>query len=187
MRNAIFAACGALTLASAMTLSAQTPARPQTPNPAPSTPSRTDDKTITVTGCLKAWDQATGTASATAPSTSAPAPAAKFVLTNIEADSGTRADGAKPSTGTAGKQYIVTAADSTINLSTHLNHKVRLTGKVASTMEHATPSTTTRPSDPAKPDQPARTDMDRTMDKSWSTLAVSSLTMVSANCPSATN
>ena len=102
MKHAIVATCGALVVAGGLTISAQTPtpARPQTSTPSPSTPSRTadNDKTITVAGCLKAWDATTGGAAAAAPAATATSPVAKFVLTNVE-EEGARPE-AKPSTGT---------------------------------------------------------------------------------------
>jgi hypothetical protein len=64
MNGAISLACGAIAVAGTLTLSAQTPpTRPQTPTTTPSTPQRSDDKrddnkTVTVTGCLKTWDAA---------------------------------------------------------------------------------------------------------------------------------
>jgi hypothetical protein len=188
MKHAIFATCGALVVAGGLTMSAQTP-RPPTPTPSQSTPARTDDnkdKTVTVAGCLKAWDATTGGAAAAPPAATATSPVAKFVLTNVEEDSASARSEAKPSTGTMNKQYVL-VADSAVNLSAHLNHKVRVTGKVTSTTEHSAAPTTTRPSDPAKPTETPGTGTDRTgMDKSWSTLTVSSLSMVSATCPGAT-
>ena len=60
MTHTFYAALGALAIAGSSTLSAQTAVpsavRPQTAKPSASTPSRTVDKTMTVTGCLKAQD-----------------------------------------------------------------------------------------------------------------------------------
>ena len=187
MTHAIFATCGALVVAGGLALSAQTPTqpRPQTPAGSPSTPSPTDDRTVTAAGCLKAWEATTGGAAAAPPAASATSPVAKYVLTNVEEEATSTRGETKPSTSTMTKQYIL-VPESGVNLAAHLNHKVRVTGKVSPTMEHSA-APITRPSDPAKPDQTPRTGMDRTgMDKGWSTLTVSSLTMVSATCPSAT-
>jgi hypothetical protein len=207
MKHAIIAACGAFTVAGTLTLAAQTP--PQAPRPAPSTPStptRSDDKTLTVVGCLKAWDATTGapaTGTATTPGTTAGAPASRFVLTNVEPDS-KDATATTPSTsGTTGKtsmgtkQYVLTA-DTGVNLAAHLNHKVRITGKESTMAEHSAAgaaTTTPRPSEPARPGEmpaPAPADPGRTapghdMAKAFTTVAVSSVTMISTTCTGATN
>jgi hypothetical protein len=201
MKHAIIAACGAFTVAGTLTLAAQTP--PQAPRPAPSTPStptRSDDKTLTVVGCLKAWDATTG---APATGTTAGAPASRFVLTNVEPDS-KDATATTPSTsGTTGKtsmgtkQYVLTA-DTGVNLAAHLNHKVRITGKESTMAEHSAAgaaTTTPRPSEPARPGEmpaPAPADPGRTapghdMAKAFTTVAVSSVTMISITCTGATN
>jgi hypothetical protein len=194
-KHAIIAACGAIAVAGTMTLSAQTQPRP-TPRPAPSTPSRTDEKTTTVTGCLKAWDAAAG-----APATDATAPAApaqRFVLTNIEPNPmSAPSEGAPARAGGAGtmgtKQYVLTA-DTGVNLAAHLNHKVRVTGKAITHTEHSA-AETTRPPETTRPGEvpvPRPADPGRTIDRTdmataWTTLAVSSVTMVSATCAGATN
>jgi hypothetical protein len=200
MKHAIIAACGALAVTGTMTLSAQTPPRPTTPRPSDSTPTRTDDKTLTVTGCIKAWDAAAGapaTGTPTPSATTAGAPPNRFVLTNIEPNpmnapsegAPARAGGA----GTMGKQYVLTA-DTGVNLAAHLNHKVRITGKAITTTEHSAADATrapgtTRPGEvPApRPTDPPRTAENTDMTKAWTTLAVSSVTMVSATCAGATN
>ncbi len=143
---------------------------------------------------MKAWEATTGGAAAAPPAASATSPVAKYVLTNVEEDAtSARSEAnpstgamAKPSTGAMTKQYIL-VPESTVNLAAHLNHKVRVTGKVSPPIEHSA-APATRPSDPAKPDQTPRTGMDRIgLDHGWSTLTVSSLTMVSATCPGATD
>lgn len=217
MKHAIIAACGAVTVAGTIALSAQTPptpARPQTPQPSQSTPSRTDDRTTTLTGCLKAWDATMSgpsagavTPGATAGSTPA-APGGKFVLTNVRPDSGgtaasgsatTSAPTTMPSAGNGDtKQYVLTA-DSGVNLAAHNNHQVRVTGKVEamadhSAMDNAKPGATARPGEMtpgssagATTDQ-TRTSTDRNnMGKAWPTMTVSSVTMISATCTNPTN
>lgn len=159
MRHAIFAACGAFTLAGTMTLVAQTPPqapRPSSPTPTP-TRTDTDDRTITVTGCLKAWDStmtgpATGAATPGAANGSGSAAmAGKFVLTNVQGNAA-RMPGdtaAKPDSTTATgaahtgdaksddtKQYVLTA-DSGVNLKAHVNHQVRVTGKTTAMADHS--------------------------------------------------
>jgi len=208
MNHSLFAAFGALAVAGSLTLSAQTPTtpapRPQTPTtPSPSTPARTDDKTMTVTGCLKAGDAATADG-ATSRGT---ASGATFRLTNVvdDATSTNRPSAATPgaatpgamSTSPAGKQYVLTA-DSGVNLSAHVNHQVRVTGKMSETADRSRETTSTpaapgaRPTDPAEPGstvRPGETPTARdhmTMDKASSTIAVSSVTMISSSCPGAT-
>jgi hypothetical protein len=201
MKHAIIAACGAVAVAGTMTLSAQTQPRPTTPRPSESTPTRTDEKTMTVTGCIKAWDAAAGAPATATPAPSAPtagAPASRFVLTNIEPNpTDAPSQGAPARAGGAGtmggKQYVLTA-DSGVNLAAHLNHKVRVTGKAITTTEHSAADAsrspeTTRPGEvPApRPTDPPRTADHNDMAKAWTTLAVSSVTMVSATCAGATN
>jgi hypothetical protein len=208
MNHSLFAAFGALVVAGSLTLSAQTPTtpapRPQTPTtPSPSTPARTDDKTMTVTGCLKAGDAAT----ADGPTSRGTASGATFKLTNVveDATSTNRPSASTPgaatpgamSTSSAGKQYMLTA-DSGVNLSAHVNHQVRVTGKMSETADHSRETTSTpaapgaRPTDPAEPGstvRPGETPTTRdhmTMDKASSTIAVSSVTMISSSCPGAT-
>lgn len=204
MQHSIFAAFGAVAVAGTLTLSAQTPTpsapRPQTPSP--STATRTDDKTMSLTGCLKAQD-ASMDAGRPAGATSGTAAGGKFVLTNIQGDS---KDATKPSspapgatspgaTSNAGKQYLLTA-DAGVNLAAHLNHQVRVTGKLSAMDDHSrgtmSPADPAKPSDPMKPGSTARpgetphTGDRMGADKSWSTLAVSSVTMISNSCTGAT-
>ena len=94
------------------------------------------------------------------------------------------------------KQYVLTA-DAGVNLAAHLNHQVRITGKSSTMAEHsaAGATTTPRPSDPSRPGEmptPAPADPGRTapahgMAKAFTTVAVSSVTMISASCTGATN
>ena len=207
MNHSLFAAFGALAVAGSLTLSAQTPTtpapRPQTPTPSPTTPARTDDKTTTVTGCLKAGDVST----ADGRTSRGTASGATFKLTNVveDATSTNRPSASTPGTATpgamstspAGKQYVLTA-DSGVNLSAHVNHQVRVTGKLSEMADHSRETMTTpaepaaRPTDPAEPGstvRPGETPMARdhmTMDKASSTIAVSSVTMISSSCPGST-
>ncbi len=190
MNHPLFAALGAIAGSGTMTLTAQTPApsppRPQTPSPS-STPSRTDDKTITVTGCLKAGDGSMDS-SRTTPNPSASA-TSTFVLTDIDdsssntAGSGTTAERTPGRSGTsmAGKQYAL-KADTAVNLSAHVGHKVRVTGKLDDMgdrmRETATADPAARPADPARPGSTgARDAMGPTQ-----TLTVSTVTMISPAC-----
>ena len=201
MKHSLFAAFGAVAVAGTLTLSAQTPTpaapRPQTPTPSPSTSARADDKTITLTGCLKAQDASMDAARPAGTPSSAPATSAKFVLTNVE---GTSMGTTKPDATTPGstmpsatssasaKQYALTA-DAGVNLAAHVNHQVRVTGKISGmddhSMAHADPAA--KPGDPAKPSRPAEPSPsgDRMgMDKPSATLAVSAVTMISNSCTS---
>ena len=189
MKHSLFAAFGAVAVAGSLTLSAQTP------TPSPSTPSRADDKTTTLTGCLKARDASMDAGSPTT-TASGTAAAGKFVLTNIEGDSmgTTKPDATTPGTTTpsatsnASKQYALTA-DAGVNLAAHVNHKVRVTGKLSEMDDHSrgamTPGDPAKPSDPTKPSSTARpgeaSHAGMGMDKA-STLAVASVTMISSTC-----
>jgi hypothetical protein len=203
MKHPIILACGAFAVASTLTLAAQTPPTPQTPKPSPTAPAaaRTDEKTITVSGCLKAWDAAANapaTGTPTTPGTTAGAPASRFVLTNVQPDTmaprteTATTPGASSTTAMGPKQYVLTA-DAGVNLAAHLNHQVRVTGKATSMADHSAAGST-RPGDPArpgtvpapKPTDPAPTTAVNDMAKAWSTLAVTSVTMVSATCTGAT-
>ena len=129
---------------------------------------------MTVAGCLKAWDATT--------------PVAKYVLTNVEEDRPLfpRRPSPRPVRSSAMSKQYVLVADSSVNLSPHVNHKVRVTGKITRRWSIPPRRRPVRRSRHA--DQTPRTSTDRTgMDKMWSTLTVSSLTMVSATCPSATD
>ena len=188
MTHSMIAACGVL-VAGTLTLSAQAPTpAPQTPRPSQTTPARTDDKTMTVTGCLKPAD-ASQTAPAPSASPSTTAPASRFMLTNVEPDGGTpgsssSASAAKPAkpapedspaAGTmsgAGKQYVL-VPDAGVNLAAHLNHKIRITGKLSDKAD----TKTTAPAE-------TRTGATATTP---ATIAVSAVTMVSASCTPATN
>ena len=70
MKPPFLAACGALTIAGTMSLAAQTPTQPPATRPqppAPTQPARTDSSTVTVTGCLKPWDNTMGAMPTDAP------------------------------------------------------------------------------------------------------------------------
>jgi hypothetical protein len=189
MTHSLSGALGALAVAGTLTLSAQTPTpsapRPQTPSPSPSTSSRSHDKTLTLTGCLKAQDADPGRPNSTASGT---ATASKFVLTNVQGDSMAMVKPGATTPGTKTRTAIALTADAGVDLAAHVNHQVRVTGKHTE-MTPADPAAT--PGDPLKPDSTAspgetpptgnRTGPDRT-----STLAVSSVTMISSSCTAAT-
>jgi hypothetical protein len=100
----------------------------QTPPPSsqsPTTPRSSDDKKITVTGCIQ---KAEPSATATGTSGAASASEAKFVLNNVSSGAGASATaGTAGSTRTA-PSYRLDAADS--KLSPHVGHKVEISGTV---------------------------------------------------------
>ena len=179
MKNAIVAACGALALASTMTLSAQTP--PPTPAPpgwpkatAPAEPGQKPAMgAMTLTGCLKAADATTGAAQGAAtakPGATTPGsviPAARFLLTDVSMDGqmrggpmGTPTTGAPAPGAAAGApahamatQYTVVGA-SGVDLSAHVGHKVSLTGTMAGA-HSGMPGMMPGDKPMAKPDMPA--------------------------------
>jgi hypothetical protein len=178
MTRTIFATGGAVALAATITLGAQTPP-PPTQRPAPPSPGTTvqaDPDRVTVTGCLKVWDPAT--------TGLPPGPAnGRFLLTNVEttaSDSTTAGSAAAPTPPSA--QYIVTAS-SGVNLMAHVNHKVRIAGTAMPTFApepvpaDATPAP--RPGAAGTPSPGAAS--------TWKALNATSVSMVSATCPTATN
>lgn len=212
MKYTFLAACGAVTLASAMTLSAQTPAqppatRPQTPAPTqPAT--RTDQSPVTVTGCLKPWDNAMGAGGADPMAKpgdhmakpgdpmakpGAPMASTRWVLTNVQGDKAMgQSPSQSPSAGAASpahpqaSQYVVMAGTG-VNLSAHVNHQVRITGTVAAGMDHGNMAHADKPGDKpmARPGdaKPAPGMADRMGDdKKPATLTATSVTMISATC-----
>jgi hypothetical protein len=204
MKNALLAACGAVALASTMTL-------PQPPSPTqPIT--RTDHNPITVTGCLKAWDNTMGAwpadpvAKPGAPMArpgepmvrpgQTPMASTRYVLTNVTTDKpaaqsstpAPSADAAPPGHPQA-SQFIVMAG-SGVNLAPHLNHQVRLTGTVDVGVGHGATARADRPADTptARPgDPPTVPGMaadHKAGDHTWATLTATSVTMISATCTS---
>jgi hypothetical protein len=197
MRRTILAACTAITIAG-LTLAAQTPPtpRPTQPQPPAAGASSSDTTTLTLTGCLKAWNTSTmgRTGSApTDPQSGAPSLASgnpEYVLTDIE-DS-TRKSGATGGAATATPpmvrpgishdMYLLKAKDSTVNLAQHLNHKIQVTGNVSADSTLKSPATATPP--PSTPEAGAPTPRDTSSAAGRpATLTVSSLTMISATCP----
>lgn len=160
----------AVVCVSATTAAAQvTPSLPRpTPPASPGTTRQSDPPTVTVTGCLKAWD-----ASLTPPAgTPAGAAAGRFLLTNLEptppaptAPGKVIDDPPPPNT-----QYVVTA-EPDVNLAAHVNHKVRIEGRVA--MQDAA-AATAQPS-AGRAATPSRADR-------WTALTATSITMVASTC-----
>jgi hypothetical protein len=184
LATATFAMLGSLTVA------AQTPTPSSRPQP-PSTPmtgqsdQKADQKSITLTGCLKAWDASMDTSrGAGAPGTrDNAATSPKFVLSNAKHDQMTGGSAAvMPGDHTASAanstQYGL-AAGSGVDLSTHVNHQVRVTG-----MRQDMASPTSAPSAGVMPvsditrDQQTRTGTDMAMPM----FMVSSVTLVSTTC-----
>jgi hypothetical protein len=126
-------------------MAAQTPARPAPPEVVP-------PQTLTLTGCVKAWD----------PSTMGPPPAGTpaaqvLVLTEAENSAGATpgrpapaAEPASPSSGgTPGSgghsTYLLKPGSAAVNLASHLDHRVELTGTLAADPAAATPAAPTTP------------------------------------------
>lgn len=209
MKYSFFAACGAVTLASTMTLTAQTPAQPPAPRPqAPAMQPTTtpDPNSVTVTGCLKPWDHTMGTAQGSSGTPSdpmakpgdpmnkpgaTPMAGTRYVLANVQADK-------SASTATAGAQSpahpqaseFVVVAGAGVNLAAHVNHQVRVMGTVEGGNTHGSTGQANRPADkpaarpgesaPATPTAGANVGMSG--DKKWATLTATSVTMISATC-----
>ena len=149
MKRVFAATC--LAAAFAVGLAAQQPQQ---------TPSQTSDKdkTVTLTGCVRAGDQP-----------------GSFELANIKAD-----DKAPSATGTSGTTpnpdakdlenatVRLTNAPASVNLSEHVGHQVQVTGTVAPAPSSATGTSGAEPGKSSKPDK---------------SLNVRTVTMVSSSCP----
>ncbi len=175
MNYGFFGLCGALAIASTMTLAAQAPTQPPTTRPQPPAPTQpwthpADQSPITVAGCLTPWDSTMATAPA-GPTATPGDPRAKPGAAPM-ATAGT-----PPPTHPQASQYIV-AAGSGVNLAAHVNHQVRLVGTVdyGMTMAHADkPADTPADKATARPGDPAH---------ARATLTATSVTMISATCTS---
>jgi hypothetical protein len=187
MRSTIFAACAGLAIAG-LTLSAQTPtprpSQPQTPAPAAAS---SDQKPMTVTGCLKRWSASTmGSGTPATPEAGAPTAAAgadaQYVLTDVDEVSRKPGSTETPS-GTPHAMYLVKAKDASVNLTRHVNHKVQVTGTVSSDSSLKTASTANPTTPSPKPADPPPPSLDTSAAAGKpATLTVSSVTMVSATC-----
>jgi hypothetical protein len=160
----------------------------------------TDATTVNVTGCLKTWDgNSTGGAAAGSQAAGSQAAGAQFVLTNVEHGASGDARSTPPSAdkaaserGRAGGQiYILSAGNSGVNLSQHLNHKVTVTGtKMAGhkgTSGSGTSDMSATADRPGASSAPATAPGQDRADKatpaaSMPALSVTSLTMVSSSC-----
>jgi hypothetical protein len=201
MTTNIFTACGVFVVAG-LTASAQTPQAPPSQPTVPATSQKPMDAggAVTVTGCLAAWDgksmsgSGPGADAASATSSSAGASGASgagaaFVLTSVQQGTGSPSTTSSASNASVAGKYLL-KADSSVNLSAHLNHKVTVTGTldkvsadVGSGMSASVPS----------PTDPPRTDNQDTASGSArghevgpmkpQTLKVTGVTMVSATCP----
>jgi hypothetical protein len=203
MKYSMLAACGAVTLASAMTLSAQTPTPPATQTPAPTLPAMTNQSSVTVTGCLKTWDATMGDGAAhpmakpgdPMAKPGAPMASTRWLLTSVQADKATgQTPSQMPSAGAAGtaasqaSQYVVTAGTG-VNLSAHVNHQVRITGTVGAAMDHSAMDHAAKPGEKpmARPDDvkpaPGMAADRMADDRKSATLTATSVAMISATCP----
>ena len=156
-----------------------------------------DAMSVTVTGCLKTWDGKSAGAAASAAGTQAAG--TQFVLTNVEHGASGDARATPPSADRAasdqgragGHVYILSAGNSGVNLSQHLNHKVQVTGtKMAAhkgTSGQGTPDMSATADRPGASSAPATAPGQDRADKatpaaSMPALSVTSLTMVSSSC-----
>jgi hypothetical protein len=181
LATATFAMLGSLTVA------AQTPtpssSRPQPPS-APMTgqaDQKADQKSVTLTGCLKAWDASMDASRGSAGAArETGATTAKFMLSNANDDttggngSATMTTGSKASA--AATQYTLTAGTG-VDLSAHVNHQVRVTG-----MRQDAAATSVAPSGPMANQTRSGDAQKMTGDKAVQTLTVSSVTMISSTC-----
>ena len=130
-----------------------TVATAQSPAPArPGPPGAGPAQSLTLTGCIKAWD-----ASTMGPPPAAMGAAAVLVLTEAEnaasAAAGTPAAGAAPAKPPSGgglasgghSTYLLKPASPAVNLASHLDHRVELTGTLATDHAVATPAAPTTP------------------------------------------
>jgi hypothetical protein len=201
MSTHIFTAFGVLVVAG-FTASAQTPQTTPSQPTSPATSQKPMDAggPVTVTGCLAAWDgksmSSSGpgtdvgvTGSSSAPASGATGAGASYVLTSVQQGTGPApTTSSASSAGVAGKYLL--KADSTVDLSAHLNHKVTVTGTLdkmsadrGSGVSAGVPGST----DPPRTDKPATASGSAHAHDMGSmkpqTLKVTSVTMVSATCP----
>jgi hypothetical protein len=196
MTRIMLTACVVGAVAATVGIGAQAP---QSPAPQSSTPSitQTEKETVTVTGCLKAWDgTAAGARTGSAPgATGSAASATKFMLISSDdaatakmpSSTATPSAAARESSAVkSGRHYVVTAGAG-VNLSSHLDHKVRITGKTSGTSASMTrPDATTQA--PVRPDAPAPSAGAMRGDQAHGdmvSITASSVTMISATCEGA--
>lgn len=183
MKRTILAACVSLAVAG-LTVAAQTPqtSPPQAQAPAATSPSG-NAGTMTVTGCLKPWS---GTSTTTpAEPTAKSAGDVMYQLTNIEDNTKKPGTAAGSASTAPHNTYLLKAKDQTVNLSQHLNHKVQVTGTVSSESTMSPGASATKPSTPPStpPSEAPGRDIAASAANKPATLIVSSITMVSATCP----
>jgi len=125
----------------------------QSPAPArPGHPAEVQAQSVTLTGCLKAWDASTMGPPPAAMATAAP------VLVLTEAENAATAPGAPPPVADPAKPpsggapasgghstYLLKPASPTVNLASHLDHRVELSGTLATDHAAATPAAPTAP------------------------------------------
>ena len=153
MKTSLAACCAVF--AAGLTVAAQSPnpqqptqpqqPRPQTQRPQADRPMSGDHGSMmTVTGCVKPWDEsmAAGRAGTTAGAKSQTAGAAtsampRYVLTDVTHDNMGSADAAKAkqnpygsAAASKGQTLALEVKDTTVDLSKHVNHKVQLTGSL---------------------------------------------------------
>ena len=124
-------------------------AQPPAPAPAPQPPEQ--PRSLTLTGCVKAWDASTMGPPPAAMGTAAPV----LVLTGAEnaARPGHAVAGLRPGPAPSGgapaagghSTYLLKPASPTVNLASHLDHRVELVGTLATDHAAATPVAPTTP------------------------------------------
>jgi hypothetical protein len=148
----------------------------------PPASSSTQDRTVTVVGCLAAADKPSGTATSgttgtgTPPSTSASA-AESFILKNAKPSppspaTGTTGTATPPSTSASATGTTYKLSGSAAELKPHLGHQIEITGTIPSASSATGTGTTppaTPPSSGSSANQPE--------------LRVRSVKMVSSTCP----
>jgi hypothetical protein len=145
-------------------------------------PDHTPADPVTVTGCLKPWDDMAG-APAPGNTTTAASGGRRYLLVDVEVEP----PGESDKIHQPPKHYVVTA-DASVDLGAHLNHKVRITG---TTTPAAVPPGTSRLPEPPPPGvqperplpEPPMPAGDATASRRWAQLTATSITMVSATCP----
>lgn len=172
MTRHIVAAFGAVALATVTTVGAQTPPPPRQP-PAPNAQKppqhQMANTPVSMTGCLKPWDEST---MGTPPVSGTTTPAeAQFVLTDVEHDK--TSDRVTTGTGMAHPTFVIKAKDGSVNLAPHVNHKIQVTGTLTMDMPATgTPPATTTPPTTTETPTPKPT-----------VLMASAVKMISATCP----
>lgn len=145
MTRHIVSACGAIALASIV-------ASAQTPPPTQRTQQAGGQNTVTITGCLKVWDETLGMARSDVASPRAETPGPRQFIVAGARDGG------------MSRTYVLDTSSAGVNLRPHVNHTVEVTGIPRGTTDGNTPA-------PGSSDAAA-----------LSMLTVTSVRMISSDC-----